>query len=587
MTVRSRVPYLWKHWLLAVMAVGANVASASAQESATLPTRTADDAASANQPERAPDQFAINAIDVTGVTKLSVAELERIIYRFTGPGRSNVTVEEARKAIEAAYFAKGYEAVLVESPLQPREAFNAGVITIAVNESPVGNIRVTGSKFHSDRVVRAQLPSLAPGKPIDFKALQNEFSSVSRFPDREVEFSPKPGEVAGTTDVDLIVKDTFPLHANFELNNDNSASTTRLRLSGAVRYTDMWKIGHTLSANFIIAPERKADSSVVAASYVAPLLGSPWTLSVSGYRSNSNIAALGGTNVLGNGYQVGVRAAYRLPTRTSFQSVSFGADFKNFEQDVIFGGVSVGKTPIRYVPVTLEYNASSADSESNFAKKIGTSTFSVNAGSTLGLRAIKRQLCIDTTGGQSLVVDRAQCLARLPGRVLDDQFTNSAVFSSENFVHFNLGFNYALATASDWVFASSWAVQIADVHLVTNEQFSAGGRSTVRGYFESEAVGDQGFVSTFELAAPSLAPLLGRYVDELRAYAFVDAGYVRTIGTLPGVINTTRLLSVGGGARLKIFDRLYGEVIVGVPLNPGSAAKKGEPRTVFVVRGEF
>ncbi|WP_293882158.1 ShlB/FhaC/HecB family hemolysin secretion/activation protein [Sphingomonas sp.] len=540
-----------------------------------------------NVPERAPDKFPIYAIDVSGVTKLAPGEIENIIYRFTGPDRSNIDVEAARKAIQDAYTVKGYESVLVESPLQTREMFNAGVIAIAVNESPVANVNVTGSKYHSERVLRSQLPSIAQGQPLDFKALQKQFSNADRFPDRKVEFNPKPGTVPGTIDVDLVVKDEFPLHSTMELNNDNSSATSRLRLSGSTRYTDVFKLGHTLSANFIFAPQRKSDSSVVAASYVAPLLDSPWTLSISGYRSNSDIAALGGTNVLGNGYQVGVRAAYRLPVKTGSQSIGFALDFKNFNQDVLVGGVSVGRTPIRYIPLTVDYSAFGGDSESSFAKKFGTSTFGVTAGATLGLRAIKRQLCIDTSVGQSKVVDRSQCNSSLPNRILSDQFTNSAVSSSENFVHFNLGFNYSLATPSDWVFASSWNVQIADVHLVTNEQFSAGGRSTVRGYFESEAVGDQGFVSTFELAGPSLATLLGKSVDELRAYAFVDSAYIRSLSVLPGVNSTTRLLGVGGGARLRLFDHISGEVIVGVPLNAGPASKKGEPRMVFVVRGEL
>jgi hemolysin activation/secretion protein len=543
--------------------------------------------ASANLPQRAPDTFPIYAIDVTGVTKLAPGELERIIYKFTGPGRSNVDVEAARKAIQDAYVAKGYESVLVESPLQQRELFMAGVIQIAVNESPVANVRVVGSKYHADGVVRNQLSSIKEGEPLNFKALQTQFASADRYPDRRVEFSPKPGEKSGTIDVDLVVKDKFPLHSTFELNDDNSASTTRLRLNGSVRYTDVWRIGHTVSANFVISPQRRSDTSAIAGSYAAPILGTPWTLTLSGYKSNSNIAALGGTNVLGNGYQVGLRAAYRLPSTSSFQVFGLAADFKNFDQDVILNGVSVGATPIRYVPLTFDYTISAADADSRFAKKIGTSTFGASFGATVGFRAIKRQICTDTTGGQSLIVSRSECDSNLAGRVLNDQFTNSAVFSSENFVHFNLGFNYSLATASDWIFSANWAVQIADVHLVTNEQFSAGGRSTVRGYFESEAVGDQGFVSSFEVGWPSLSPLLGKYVDELRPYAFVDTGFVRTIRVLPGQVSDVRLLSVGGGARLRLFDRLYGEIIVGVPLNDGVVTKKREPRTVFVVRGEF
>ncbi len=551
---------------------------AYAQEAPTAPS---------NVPERAPDKFPIYAIDVSGVTKLAAGELERIIYKFTGPDRSNVDVEAARKAIQDAYTAKGYESVLVESPLQQRELFLAGVIQITVTESPVANVQVVGSKYHANGVVRNQLASIKEGEPLNFKALQTEFSSADRYPDRKVEFSPKPGEKPGTIDVDLIVKDKFPLHSTFELNNDNSGSTTRLRLTGSVRYTDVWRIGHTLSANFVMSPQRRSDTSAIAGSYTAPILGTPWTLTLSGYKSNSNIAALGGTNVLGNGYQLGLRASYRLPSTSGFHAFGFAADYKNFDQDVILNGVSVGSTPIRYVPLTFDYTASAADSDSAFAKKIGTSTFGATLGATVGFRAIKRQICIDTSGGQSLIVNRSECDSNLPGRLLGDQFTNSAVFSSENFVHFNLGFNYSLATASDWILSANWGVQIADGHLVTNEQFSAGGRSTVRGYFESEAVGDQGFVSSFEIGWPSLSPLLGKYVDELRPYAFVDTGFVRTINVLPGQVSSVRLLSVGGGARMRLFDRLYGEVIFGVPLNDGTFSKKREPRTVFVVRGEF
>ncbi|MFM9976628.1 MAG: ShlB/FhaC/HecB family hemolysin secretion/activation protein [Sphingomonadaceae bacterium] len=557
----------------------------SAQE-----TTGAAPVAPANQPQRAPDTFPIYAIDVTGATRLSAAELERVVYPYTGPDRSNVDVEAARKAIADAYVAKGYEAVIVESPLQQPELFNAGVITIAVTESPVGKVQVVGARFHSEAVIRRQLPSVVEGEPLDFRALQTEFSALDRFADRKVDFVPKAGEVAGTTDVDLVVKDSFPLHATFELNNDSSANTRPLRLSGSARYTDMWKLGHTLQANFILAPQRQSDSSLVAASYTAPILGSPWTLSVNGYRSNSNIAALGGSNVLGKGYQIGVRAGLRLPARDTSQSVGFAVDYKDFEQDVIISGGSVGQTPIRYLPVTVDYSVFGSDADSGFAKKVGNATFGVNASATLGFRVIKRQLCLETTGGLSQVVDRANCGSG-PNFEQNDQFTVGGQFSSENFVHFNVGFNYSLATSSDFVATTSWNMQVSSVHLVTNEQFSAGGRSSVRGYLESEAVGDQGFFSTFELAGPSFAPYLGKFVDELRLYAFSDSGYVRTLSVLPGTENTARLLSVGGGARLKVFNRLYGEVLVGWPLVTASSAAtatpKGEPRTLFVVRGEF
>jgi hemolysin activation/secretion protein len=535
---------------------------------------------------RAPDRFAINAIDVTGVTQLSAAEVERIIYRFTGPDRSGQDVEAARLALQAAYTTKGFESVVVEIPGQSTDLFNQGIVEIRVSEVPLGKVQVVESRFHSDRVVRTQLSSLVEGQPLDFKALQTELNAANRFPDREVTPRFKPGAVPGTLDIDLAVKDKFPLHSSFELNNDNNPSTTRLRLSGSVRYTDLWRAGHSLSASFVIAPDRKSDSSVISGSYTAPLIGSPWTLLLYGYKSNSNIAALGGTNVLGNGYQIGARAIYRLPAKDSVQSISIGPDFKDFEQDILVGGINAASTPVRYVPLVAEYTLAGGDDASAFAKSVGVTSFDANIGVTLGLRAVKRLIsCVDRTSG--LDVPIARCTTDPIGFVFVDQFRNREIDSVENFVHFNAGFNYAIATKSDFVMAMRWSAQLADSHLVTNEQFAIGGSSTVRGYFQSEAVGDDGFVTSFELQAPSLAPVLGKSVDELRVFGFVDSGYTRTRRALPGQLSEFRLLSVGGGARFGIFDRLSGEVVVGVPLRAGTVSKKGEPRTVFVVRGEF
>jgi len=61
----------------------------------------------------APDTFFIQAFDVSGVTNLTAAEVESVVYPHTGPGRSKDDVEFARKALQAVYAAKGLGAVLV------------------------------------------------------------------------------------------------------------------------------------------------------------------------------------------------------------------------------------------------------------------------------------------------------------------------------------------------------------------------------------------------------------------------------------------------------------------------------------------
>lgn len=515
-------------------------------------------------PERAPDRFPIYAIDVAGATELQPTEIEKIVYQFTGPDRSGADVESARRAIQDAYAAKGFEAVVVEIPPQPSESFTQGVVLIQVSEAPVGRVRVVNSTYHSLTVVREQVPSLVEGKPLNLKTLQTDIAAASRFPDRRVSPSFKPGEVPGTVDVDLQVEDESPLHASVELNNDNSPSTKPLRFSASLRYTNLWEAGHSASISYIVAPERRADSEVFAGSYTIPFIGSPWSLSVVGYTSNSNIAALGGTNVLGDGYQLGLRAIYRLPSEDSVQTLSFGPDYKDFKQDIFVGDVRASNSPIRYIPFSADYAISGGDDRVSY---------SANAGVTVGVRAIKRTICIEQTPGQP-------CLEV-------DQFGNRSFGADENFARFNLGFSYAIASKNDFIATFRWQGQLADSPLVSNEQFGIGGLSSVRGYFVSEATGDDGIASTFEIESPSAASLLGSFVDELRLYAFVDSGYTRIRRPLPDQQDEFRLIGVGGGARIRLFKLFTGEIVVGVPLLDASNSRKGDPRTVFVARGEF
>lgn len=536
----------------------------------------AQSAESRSAPRQAPDHFPIAAFDISGVTKLSAAEIERIVYAHAGPDRTPQDVEAARKAIQDAYAAKGYEAVVVEVPGQPPELFRQGIVQIQVSEAPIGQVRVVDAKHHSAAVVRRQVPSLVEGQPVDLKALQADVSAANRFPDRTITPSFKAGTEPGTVDIELKVKDELPFHAALELNNDHGPSTRPLRLSYTLRYTDLWKAGHSISASYIVAPQDKRESEVFSGSYTAPLIGTPWTLMAYGYKSNSNVAALGGTNVLGDGYQVGLRAIYRLPAEKTFQSISFGPDFKDFQQDIFVGGVAAGSAPIRYIPLVAEYSLAGGDDKNSYDLTLGV---------TAGVRAFKRVRCFDRQLNQS--APRIDCINGLPNHEFVDQFRDREANSNENFVHFNASANYSLVLPEDFVAAFRLTGQFADSHLVTNEQFSVGGLTSVRGYLQSEAVGDDGIGTSFELRSPSIAPLLGKYVDELRFYGFVDSGYVHVRSPLLDQQSEFGLISVGGGARIGLFKYLTGEIAVGVPLRDGPASKRGDPRATFVARGEF
>ncbi|MFX7981104.1 hypothetical protein ABTK42_19935, partial [Acinetobacter baumannii] len=64
--------------------------------------------------------------------------------------------------------------------------------------------------------------------------------------------------------------------------------------------------------------------------YTAPIPDTNWSLELSGYKSDSNVATTGGTSVLGKGHAVGVKANYVLPTAGAWwQQLGVGIDFKD------------------------------------------------------------------------------------------------------------------------------------------------------------------------------------------------------------------------------------------------------------------
>lgn len=521
-------------------------------------------AAPAAPVRNAPEKFDIAAFDVVGVSKLDPAIIENAVYRFAGPDRTSADVQAARTAIETAYRAAGYESVTVDVPPQPAESFVAKIILLQVVESVVGRVRVTGSRYHAPTIVLAQLPALQAGQLPDLRALGGQLSEANRFPDREISTAIKEGSIPGTIDIDLRVRDSLPLHASVEVNNDHNSLTEPLRVAASARYTNVWQLGHTISGTYLVAPQDRSQLEVFSGSYLAPILGSRWTLLAYGYKSNSNVAALGGTSVLGDGYAVGARAIYRLPGRIE-QSVTFGADYKDFKEDILIPNENPAlppaeiNTPIAYVPLVISYGRQQYSE---------TSAFNLTVGVTAGIRGL---------GTADRIAQEDE--ATLGG--------NRRSFSVGNFVHFNLDADYTRALGGDFSAFARLSAQLADSPLYTNEQFGVGGITSVRGYFQSEAVGDDGVNGTFEVRSPTFAGIFGSYVDELRVFGFADGGFVRVRSALAGQQEQFTLVSVGAGTRFQLFKYLKANLAYGVALLDGSVTEVGDGQFTFSVKAEF
>jgi hemolysin activation/secretion protein len=536
---------LWIGRLTVVSAALAMAACGARAQASNAPPPSAGAAKAAGAPVRT---FDVEAYDVDGAKVLPRAAIEAAVYPYMGPGRTAADVEKARAALEKAYHDLGYQSVVVETPPQ---SVADNIVRLHVIEATVGRLRVTGARYYSPEVVRHAVSAFEEGKVPDITRAQAELTELNREPGRRVAPILRAGAAPGTVDVDLKVSDTLPVHASVELGNDHNQDTQPLRLTGTVRYDNLFQMGQSATFTYVVAPQNRENSEVFSGSYLAPLWNTPFSLLVFGYDSNSNVATLGGVDVLGKGYSIGTRAILQLPRVGDLnQSVSFGPDFKNFNEYITFSKTNTADV-VQYVPVTATYNFQFDRPKYSVEASIGVSA---------GIRGL----------GSDMVT-----------------FQNKRADSTANWVHLNLDVTQTWALGGGFEAAQRITGQLADQPLVASEEFAAGGFTSVRGYLQSEAVGDDGITGDLEIRTPSLAPKLGAFVDDLRFYVFGDGGAAWILDPQVDQTFFFTLASSGIGLRFNVLKYVKGDVAVAVPFITGGATHADRPRATFSLKTGF
>ncbi|WP_317204043.1 ShlB/FhaC/HecB family hemolysin secretion/activation protein [Janthinobacterium sp.] len=494
--------------------------------------------------EAAAQRYDLDEYIVRGNTVLDARAIETALTPFLGPQRTQQDIEAARDALLALYQAKGYQSVYVDLPAQPVQQ---GLVFLQVSETRVGRLRVTGAQYHSPLEVREQVPALAEGKVPDFNQAQLELAALNRGAKRQVAPLVRQGSVPGTMDVDLKVDDSRPWRASAGLHNDYSADTRKLRASLSLAHDNLWQMGHSVSLSFFGAPQDISQTKVWSASYAAPLPGSQWSLEATAYKSDSEVATLGGTSVLGKGHAFGLKASYTVPdTGAWWHAFSVGVDFKNNQEALRLGdtGDTVG---LKYAPLTLAYNGVWQGERGQFG---------------LGLSAISASRSFLGYGSDWAAFDYKRYKASPSMLLLKADLNGSYSFANEAQAAFRL------------------ALQASADPLVAGEQMAAGGMNSVRGYLSAESTGDYGAVASLELRSKPLM-YFSPWVDGWRVYAFTDAGHLRLNEPLPEQHSRFTLASVGLGSVFKLGERVSGRIDFGYPLKDGARTERHKRRISF------
>ncbi len=207
---------------------------------------------------------------------------------------------------------------------------------------------------------------------------------------------------------------------------------------------------------------------------------------------------------------------------------------------------------MKYAPFLFSYNSSVGDS-------LGVTRFSGN------LNMLVRKLVSDIT-----------------------EFEESRYMTKGNYLFFTAGVEREMKLPGRMDLFLKVDGQIADQPLVTHEQYIAGGMTNVRGYKESEVMGDDALHGTAELAAPDLAPLVGLASKAgIRPYLFYDYAWLETLRPLASQRATNCIQGAGAGIRGVAFKNWQYELDLAFPLVSTSQTDKYSGQWYFRVGFRF
>lgn len=523
--------------------------------------------------------FDIVEFRVRGNTLLNKADVERTVYPYLGNSKTIDDIEAARLALEQHYRSAGFPTVLVDIPEQD---VNNGIVVLKVTEAKVEQITITGAKYYSPFEIRSKIPALEEGQAIYIPAVNQQIAAFNTTSaNRSLTPILRPGRLPGTMEVELKVRDKSPLHGSLDVNNRNSDNTTDTRLGASLRYDNLWQKEHSFSLQYQTAPEEPDETRVWVGTYLARLPHSNALTAFYYVRSDSDIAATGTVDVIGKGDIFGAR--YILPVTASATypgSVLLGVDYKDFVETTDISGVG-SDTPIKYYNFISQYSGN---------VKQSSYLVTYNVGASFGLQSLNERPVPCEIPAEDPVTGLPTVI------VVDlDQFACKRYGAKANYFYLRgeLSVEWRIAYGISLYVAG--AGQLADSPLISNEQFAIGGAKTVRGYYESQKLGDNGLTGTIELRSPSFGDLLSEKIEQFYFLIFADRGFVHNKNPLAGEQAKWYLGSAGVGLSFSAWKSLYGNLDWAYALEDSDPAdtgfevsvKKGDTRIHFAIEYTF
>tara|TARA_R110000868_G_scaffold4171_11_gene25912 strand:- start:192 stop:2039 length:1848 start_codon:yes stop_codon:yes gene_type:complete len=474
--------------------------------------------------------------------------LNAITHVFIGLPVSRQSLDRMMMAIRLQLSSEGKPFSLVYTPPQD---ITDGVVRIVIKPSLAGHIRVEGAHYFSDDSYLSRLRQ-QPGTEINTQALNEDIERINRNPFRATALQVEKGSEPATTDIVIKAKEKYPLRLFTGYSNNGSATTTMDRLNAGANWGNAFGLGHQASLQWTTDFDIHHSRSV-SGNYQIDL---PWRHYLTLFGAYSRINAITDPlfNQEGKSWQLGLN--YEIPLQkigTDYtQSLILGLDSKASDNTLELSLppiiIPISDNLTRIVQFRSRY-------QGNWKQLLSTSRLGLQLTASPGGLGSDNN---DATFQQT----RADATA-------DYVYANLDLSRDTTLTGLFEGWNWMIRVAAQ----KSWA------NLLSSEQYSTGGANSVRGYEESEVVGDNARLFSQELILPPFAPAQAlfnsRAPESLRFYLFQDAARAWSTDPLVGEKHFV-LHSMGTGLRYQLFPNLNAQISYGWQLRDSGSNDSGD-----------
>jgi hemolysin activation/secretion protein len=596
--------------------------------------------------------FEVRRYEVTGNTLLRPETITSLFSQATG---TNVTFPQIQKALgdlQLAYRERGFASASVFLP--PQQLTNA-TVKVQVTEGRLVDARITGNHYFSSNNVMRALPSLQEAlvwkdEVVNSRVLQREVDVANQIRDRQIYPVIGPGPDPGTSAIELRVKDRLPLHGRIEVNNQSTPGTPDWRVNASANYNNLWQVEHSIGVFYGFTPEQFKSGGLTEDYFLnRPLIANYGAYYRIPFGSAQSVQDLINTSA-GLGYDEATHQ-FRLPSAGARPDLTVYASASSSDTGVKLGPAIPQTSPTNNPAITsqdsgqnLTLNESagfrfnvpwvvSDTKRFNFSGGLDWKQVELDSYNTNNFTFIYKfhdptlgdyEIASTSSSAQPTRHDKTQYLplALAADYSENDQHGSTSLSLSGNYnfvgdltTHYDwnstnpvppvylprtIQMNYGkgnFAFSRDQSLSKGWSLllrasgQAATGPLISDEQFALGGVNSVRGYYEADERGDDGWFGSGELRAPFITatvPVGAAFVPVwVRGSVFMDGGQCFLLNDIAGLDRSRALWGTGFALSANINNHVDMRITLGWPLLDSANTQAGNLRAYFSLGGQF